>query len=255
MQPYIGVTGVMNKEEAVVLANAVPEKSNRLVMRGVLASSKTINGIPNKWPNRYPKPENLGSIFSPDARALDLVHYNTKEPETLCAQMERILELAGPYCQGFQLNMAWPDPRALEKFSGDAFSPIIVLQVGNRAFEMIEHSPEKLADKLVTEYNGLVNYILLDPSGGLGKPFDPELAKAYLYAVESKGFAWGLGVAGGLSPSTLDLLCLLVTEFPNLSIDAEGKLRDKDDRLDLNIATEYIRKAFEMFNKNAQSGS
>jgi len=58
----------------------------------------------------------------------------------------------------------------------------------------------------------------------------------------------GLGVAGGLSPTTLDLVRPLTNEFPDLSIDAEGRLRTPEDHLDLAVSSEYLRKAFEMFN-------
>ena len=57
----------------------------------------------------------------------------------------------------------------------------------------------------------------------------------------------GLVVAGGLSPTTLHLVQPLIEEFPDVSIDAEGRLRDHEDHLDLQVAGQYLSKAFKMF--------
>jgi hypothetical protein len=56
-----------------------------------------------------------------------------------------------------------------------------------------------------------------------------------------------LVIAGGLSDSTLDLLDALVGVFPEMSIDAEGRLRDANDRLDLVRAAQYVRHAYALF--------
>lgn len=61
----------------------------------------------------------------------------------------------------------------------------------------------------------------------------------------------GLGVAGGLSPSTLDLIGPLISDFPDLSIDAESLLRDKDDRIDTVQAGDYIGRARQSFARPA----
>ena len=250
MEPYVGVTGVMSDVEAISLLSAIPVAgSRRKLMMGLLASSKTIEGVPNKWPNRYPTLENIGSIFQNDPRALNLIHFNTKDPSLLFEQMLKAHSLAGPHCHGFQLNVAWPDPRALRAFYMMRKGPAIVLQVGSRAFACVKDSPRELADKIAQEYAKYIDYVLLDPSGGLGRPLDAEVLRGYLRALGVRGLPIGLGVAGGLSASTLHLVAPLLDEFPNLSIDAEGKLRDEDDRLDISAATAYIKNAFTLFKK------
>jgi len=122
-----------------------------------------------------------------------------------------------------------------------------VLQIGGHAFEMINDSPKQLAAK-VAEYNEVVEYVLLDPSGGYGKPLDPDRARDYLLALKAQNLGMGLGVAGGLSPTTLDPVRPLSREFPDLSIDAEGRLRTLEDHLDLAVSSEYLRRALAMFN-------
>ncbi|MDI6734376.1 MAG: hypothetical protein QMD50_02710 [Patescibacteria group bacterium] len=54
-------------------------------------------------------------------------------------------------------------------------------------------------------------------------------------------------VAGGLQAKNLDLLKPLIKEFPELSIDAEGKLRDEKDKLDFIAVKKYLEKAKEIF--------
>ena len=52
----------------------------------------------------------------------------------------------------------------------------------------------------------------------------------------------GLVVAGGLHAGNIDeLLSPLLPRWANVSIDAEGRLRDADDVLDLGAAVSYLR--------------
>lgn len=245
-KPYIGITGFMSLSDALHVLNAIPANANRLVMIGVLASLKTMRGIQNKWPNRYPAMDRIASIFPDHPSALNLIHYNTKEKETLGDQLVAMTEFGGANMQGFQLNIAWPALDVLAEYKKAYPAKQIVLQVGGHAFEMVNHSPEQLAAR-VAEYDEVAEYVLLDPSGGYGKPFDPECARDYLLALEAKNFGMRLGVAGGLSPTTLDLVEPLAREFPQLSIDAEGRLRTPEDHLDLNLARTYLQTALTIF--------
>lgn len=247
MKPYIGITGFMSREEVDFVLSKMPENSDRLLMVGVLASSKTLVGKKNRWPNRYPEMDEIAEIFIYHPLALNLIHYNTREPETLSDQLSKMTILVGVNLQGFQLNIAWPSPREIALYRKKYHHKIIVLQIGSHAFEKINHSPKKLATKVAAEYEDLVDYILLDPSGGYGKFFNPYKIRAYLEALREKDLHIGLGIAGGLGPKTLDLLELLITDFSDLSIDAEGKLRDENDNLDLEKAGKYLQGSFEIF--------
>lgn len=244
--PYIGITGFMSLDDVLHVLNSAPVDARRLVMVGVLASLKTMRGIQNKWPNRYPTMDKIADIFPDRPRALNLIHYNTKELDTLGNQLIAMTNYGGPNLHGFQLNIVWPSVDVLRAYREVYPTKQIVLQIGGHAFEMVNHSPEQLATRVV-EYDGLAEYVLLDPSGGYGKPFDPERARQYLVALKEKNLDVGLGVAGGLSPTTLNLVEPLAKEFPELSIDAEGRLRTPEDYLDLKLASEYIRKAFLIF--------
>lgn len=249
-RPYIGITGFMTQDEVLSVLDAMPASSDRLVMVGVLASQKTIFlGLQNKWPNRYPGPNDIAAIFPNHPLVLNFVHYNTKEPETLLEQMLRVTELGGPNFQGFQLNVKWPSPQVLEEYRRQHPGMRIVLQVGGGAFKAVNDSPQILAAKVADEYDGLADYLLLDPSGGFGKPFDTARAREFLNALRERGVErfLGLGVAGGLSPTTLNLVEPLVDDFQALSIDAEGRLRDESDTLNQDVAKEYVSMALQIF--------
>lgn len=255
MDPYIGITGFMTTEEVETVLGVFPEDSSRKLMVGVLGSEKTMMGQPNNWPNRYPDRKMVEYIFSDNPLALNLVHYNTKNSETIAMQIGIFADIfGGPNFHGFQLNIAWPSPKELLDYRTirKARNPLmtqedtIVLQIGGHAFNMVDNSPQKLAEK-VQEYKGLVDYLLLDPSGGKGQPFGTEKAREYLRALRDKDLGIGLGVAGGLSAETLHLIEPLIEEFPDLSMDAECLIRDEDDNLDLENAKWYVSATLEMF--------
>lgn len=243
--PYIGITGFMTEKEGDMVLSVIPPDSKQKLMRGVLVSQKTMRGEPNKRPNRYPKSEDIAGIFTDHPLALNLVHYNTNEHETLYGQMMDVTKIAGQNLHGFQLNLAWPDPQVLRHYRRAYPEMKIVLQVGHHAFELVGNSPEKLAEKL-EEYYDCIDCILLDPSGGNGVPFYPAIAKKYLDALAREKFRFGFGVAGGLSPTTLGLVEPLAYYFPDICIDAEGRLRDRNDCLDINQAKMYFVRAWAM---------
>ncbi len=253
-KPYIGITGFMSSQEVkTIIENTALSLSGRLLMVGVLASSKTIEGIPNKWPGRYPANNAIHDIFLDDDRCLNLIHYNTKEPDSLASQLTTMTALAGKKLNGFQLNIAWPDPSILDAYKKSHPEKVFVLQIGSRAFEMVNNSPEALARKVNSEYAGIADYVLLDPSGGLGIPFDSAIANDYLSALSEGSHEFGLGVAGGLSSSTLNLIEPLIEDYPSLSIDAEGRLRSPqpEDALQIEAAIQYVQNALELFSMPA----
>jgi hypothetical protein len=236
----------MSADEVKEVLKAVPNGVSRKLMVGVLASSKTIKGIPNKWPNRYPRAEDIAGIFPDHPAALNLVHFNSKEPERLLDQMLEVTELGGRNFHGFQLNIKWPEVRVLGKYKKRHPDKILVLQCGSGALEAAENDPEKVA-KAAWIYQEICEYLLIDPSGGFGKPFDPQKGYEYLGYLNAIVEKMSFGIAGGLSPDTLDLLETIAKVFPDTSIDAEGRLRDASDNLDVAIAREFVSRAYELF--------
>ncbi len=240
---YVGVTGFMRPGEITATLTVWPETTERKLMVGILVSSKTLMGVQNKWPGRYPHVNVVSKLLVDDPRVLNLVHYNTDHPDRLGADLKTMHESFGPHLHGFQLNMVWPEPSALldYRMAGHTDS-FIVLQIGARALREFDgsntlHLANQLAYK-IGRYEECADAILIDPSGGLGLPFDPVKAMLYLRAITDKGIAIGMGVAGGLGPNRMDLdpLGELFEVFPRLNIDAEGKLRTPHPEDALNVA-------------------
>jgi len=250
-KPYIGVTGFMTPGEVGEVLDALPTYYTHQVMVGVLASDKTLDGLDNKHPRRFPRIERVKDLFPDDERALNLVHFNTHRPERLTDDLIDLTQrYGGPNMHGFQLNVAWPDPKQLLTYKKICQPKRLVLQLGGAAVAEVEGSARKLANR-VAQYAYIATDVLLDPSGGVGREFDIARAIEYLRAMRDLGL--GLGVAGGLSASNLiRLIEPIAAEFPDISIDAEGKLRDGNDDLDLREARRFVTHAATIFNRLAR---
>lgn len=247
MAPYIGITGFMSQTEVRAVLEVVPQDADHELMVGVLASSKTLADVTNKYPARYPRIRSVASIFDHDLRTLNLIHYATDDPSTLENQLFGLWHRGGDLLDGFQLNIAWPDPRQLDRIRKEI--KIIVLQINDCAMAEVANDARALARKL-DDYDGLITDILIDSSAGHGQPFDPIKASELLLAIRERHPLLDLGVAGGLSAQNLHLVEPLAKLIPDLNIDAEGRLRNPaDDRLDLDAAREYVIAAFNLFKR------
>jgi hypothetical protein len=247
LKPYIGITGVMTLREMEYLAGLadthIPEHGS--MMCGVLMSHKTLNGKPAGNPRRYPPRERICRMFMEHPKFLNLVHYNSREPDIL-EQLEEALKWVGPYCHGFQLNVAWPDHLDLVDFKQRHPDKVIVLQLSARVLAEIE---------VYTNYTGLLRYsggidaVLIDASGGQGEALDVDRVVSLRRRIDDE-FPLrnvSVGVAGGLDRYSVDVVRELRKSQPAwetnpvFSIDAEGRLRTALDALDLDAVTEYVR--------------
>lgn len=253
-KPYIGVTGFMSQQEVHFLREHVPPEpwGGYDLMAGILVGSKTLRGEPNRHPGRFPKIEQVRHILYQDPHVLWLIHFHTEKPEALQWELCEVIERAGECCNGIQLNVVWPDPQVVENYwqflSARSQNPRIVLQVGGRALRQTGNDPQEVARRVCTYWEtGSITDVLIDPSGGLGLAFDPSVATAYLSVLKEQCPGLGLGIAGGLSASSLHLIEPLIPCFPRLNIDAEGRLRNAtDDSLNLAETIAYVSSALRM---------
>ncbi len=256
-KPYIGVTGIFDLEDLVVTIREAfynrqtPFPTNYQLMVGVLVSYNTMSGRRSeKFPNRYPAIESIPRLLdlNPGGFLTYLIHYNSKQPN-LSDQLAMLVDICGQNLEGFQLNICWPDPKELQKFRTEGRGHTVVLQVGEKAFEAIDNNPVKLADKIRTEYYELVDYVLLDPSGGTGKEMSIAGTDGYLSELYGHGLNKKLrfGIAGGLHSGNLESIRPLVEKYDSLSIDAESKLRHPhDDTLNYQELIQFIRTTKEL---------
>jgi hypothetical protein len=248
---YIGVTGFTHASQVETALSHVPVATPRMLMVGVLATHKTIQGLSGGNSNRNPKREDIAHIFSEDWRTLNLVHYCTRDQSELAAQLWSALQWGGPRCDGLQMNIVWPDADVVRGLRRSKKHVSIVLQINRGCMESCGNSPDKVAARAVMDYGDTINYVLLDASGGKGVPFVPEEAAAYLKALDraraTAGQSFELLVAGGLHAGNLqDLLTPIRMVEPFIGIDAEGALRT-DDVLDNGKVGAFLDTAYRFF--------
>ncbi len=247
---YTGATGFTDRAQAIAALNA-DGNEDRQLMIGVLASEKTLRGeqlTQSRLVNRYPPIDSIASIFIDHPAVLNLVHYNTRNSDGLCEQLYELTKKSGPHCHGFQLNMAWPDPKQLLRFHlHTSWEKRIVLQIGAGAMKVLDDNPKRIADK-VGEYLGahpVIRDVLIDASGGLGKDFALEDTRKLVREICSRHYEVNLGVAGGLHAGNIYRLVPLLEEAnrfgQSLNFDAEGKLRrTPEDPLDVRLTASYL---------------
>ncbi|HUD03913.1 MAG TPA: hypothetical protein VMR73_00265 [Candidatus Paceibacterota bacterium] len=281
MQTYIGVTGFMTPEEIASAYSVVPQRKqeprlkvgfpkyrDHSLMIGILASWKSLRGIPLKpeWQKRYPKnTAEIKNIFvsagKPESTfdPLRLIHYSCgKNVDDLAHDLRMMKDEVGQSFDGFQLNIPWPDPEVLgEVLEPHDFDPdgvgdwgdAVILQIGQAAIEMAHNSPHEITSRL-KKYEGVIDGVLLDPSGGQGKIFDCGQAQKILHAINIENNNLSVGIAGGLCAETLHLLQPLIRRgLSSMSIDAEGRIRNKDGDMDIPAMQKYLVEAFEMFSR------
>jgi hypothetical protein len=258
VQPYVGITGFMEQKEIVHLLERVHDSqwNGRRLMVGVLVSQKTKGGKQNKWVGSYPHIEKVPELFIEDNRCLNLIHYNTDQPERLTEELEELLELAGENCHGFQVNACWPSAEQLSGLRTRHPGLRIVLQVGKQALEQCHYSEGAVLDKVASYADAkAITGILYDPSGGLGVFSNLDTALPILQEISAADHCIGIGLAGGLRAERLRSLSGVASRIPQLSLDAQGQLRWPEEephtnRLDLSKAYAYLIAGLTLFNPN-----
>ena len=120
---------------------------------------------------------------------------------------------------------------------------------------MLGHDPRRIVARLA-EYEGLIDYALLEPSGGVGKAFVPTYIAPILEACVASNLDIGWGVAGGLGAGRLSVLEPLLEICPELSWDAQARLRSADGQvLDLAACEQYLREGIALLHKQPGRGS
>lgn len=272
IKPYVGLTGISTRIEAQIVAeefvkNGFSNESSHIPMFGILMSEKTLNDLPPKGlktPNiKYPNWRPIKSRMKELAKyGLPMIHYTTKEKETLPEQVKKIFR--GLYhdgslydeniCRAVQLNIGWPKPGHLEEIARELPELMITFQLSSKA--QADYSPEEIAEK-ISPYKDFISYVLIDPSGGRGKDFDIPKSLDVYNAVKEKFSSLVLGFAGGLTGNNVKEKCFnLISKIgKNFCIDAEGGLRVQEicldeqynDDLDLEKVRKYISASGEIF--------
>lgn len=292
--PYTGIAGFSSAAEVrAVAADAytlsgfgTPHYGRRKLAIGVLVSHETFSGqAPRKFPERYPaigkvrgiidaacqpyvhrapwQPETEGTTFDLKSRTLRLIHYNGPG-EGLCARLDALCEIGGPNLDGFQLNMPWPPTEEMKLWATDHPTMRLILQINRKMYANVASTPQRLVNEIAKSYMPwCLTDMLFDLSGGGGQKIGLAQAEEVLDALYGAfGDQVGIGIAGGLDWQSVWDLKPLFQKWPDLSIDAEGRIRDvftdpKDKEKILSdtlgdAAREYARRAFGVMPRRAK---
>ncbi|MBU6501065.1 MAG: hypothetical protein KGJ89_02980 [Patescibacteria group bacterium] len=262
--PYVGINGYLwplEVENTIAFWSEQLKgvRNKRPLMIGVSADQNSLLCDKSLQEKRYAPGSRIQHVFRTDdsAKVLNLIHYNTNNPNTLSDQLLRLTDLGGRRLHGFQLNdlsINRPAVREriiseLAKYCVNYPNVRIILQTSSAVVSELENvfgekAPNELA-RHIASFGGFVSDILFDMSGGTGKLLDAEKAMRYLSVIHQENSSLGLGVAGGLEGRVLPGLSDLFFTFRNLNIDTERKMKDVQGRFDWLVVHEYLSIAAE----------
>lgn len=258
-RPYIGITGVETPTQAQHLLNIfdqrAPARVDVSLHLGLMMSYKTLHGLPTQWANVFPKKESLRGVFAAGSRfdVLTCLHYADYDGIDVEDSLVETFSYVCPEANSLQLDMIWPDPDAiaaalLRGWEGD--SPTVILQVGRAALEAVHRRPNELVNRL-SDYEGVVDCVLLDESGGEGRPIQIGSVLPLAQAIARNCSRFKIAFAGGLGPDTIKPVAKeLLTMFPMASFDAQKNLCTNSDvrsGLDLTRCARYLWSALEAY--------
>jgi hypothetical protein len=249
---YIGFTDPMTQWDTQRALAQVPPLMNIKLHVGVMTSRTKISGKPTAYDDVWLPIERISEPFVDDARVINILHYADFGKEDFYPTLRSAVQHSGALLDGIQLDMVWPNPSDVIHVLGKQKEKdplLFILQVGRKAFEMIDHDPAKLLERLRT-YGQSLTHVLFDLSMGEGKPMDASQFRPYIEATYARFPDVGQAVAGGLGPDTLELVEPLIADYSFLSIDAQGQLRDSGDSkqpLTIERVERYVKNAYQMY--------
>lgn len=244
---YIGITDFDNRFRVIEMLDLFPESHPRKLMMGVMSSWKWFHGGTTKWNKVWLPRDQIKQMFVDHPKVFNTLHWADYDNMTSNTDIIRACLDCGKYLHAVQLDMIWPRFNLCWVIRDTIRVPII-LQVGKKALEDISNDEAKLLLKLEI-YRTLIDGILLDCSMGRGVPMNPELLRSFIIPVKSAFPELHIAVAGGLGPDTIHLVEPIIREFPDVSFDAQGQLRDSGDSTEpINWvrAKNYMAKALEL---------
>lgn len=256
-KPYIGITDFMTRDqtlEALGYFHAVTRfKMSHKLMVGVMMSYKTLHKQPTKWAGAFPKSANVSEIFVSHPLAFNTLHYADYTNSDVAESIAHAILYGGVNLHALQLDMVWPDKKDIATTVVSQDRPIsVILQVGSKAMAEVDDDPIKVIQKL-RDYGDTIDGVLFDKSMGQGKPMDAQVLMPYVEEVYEHLPRLRVAVAGGLGPDTMHVVEPIVARFPDISIDAQERLRPSGsalDPIDWELANKYLEEASKMFAKH-----
>jgi hypothetical protein len=222
---YVGITGLTSPAQVLEIQSMLdrvkwPDECK--FMNGILVSRKTLRGLEPDNPAQYRPLSEIPDLLPSDPRFFNVIHFNSRDPRLL-KQLDEVLEISDKI-HAIQLNIHWPNDAELVDWVAQGSGVKLILQISRRAFDSIGASPTDLLECL-NNYRGIASYVLFDPSGGTGAPYDRREAEEVLKALVDSSLPMRWGVAGGLSAERIYGLKSLLEIYPGLCWDAQSRLR------------------------------
>ncbi|MBI2582289.1 hypothetical protein HYV87_04160 [Candidatus Woesearchaeota archaeon] len=232
---YVGITGFKEDREVRTVAEQFlehgflgPEAGHtakyHVPMFGFLCSSKRLADRRSQG-EQSPRAEVLDCLarYTPHG-AIPMIHYFTENRKALAEEVKRVFSIGDmyekDYCRAVQINMEWPDTDQIEAIRKEFPEMDVVLQLPKEALKDSQRA---------IEYGDLVQYCLIDPSGGKGQEISDEhlgLVKILHDSMPNTR----IGVAGGLNGDNVREIMKKVYDAIGdfFCIDAQGQLRTDD---------------------------
>jgi len=222
---YIGVTDFENRHDVNTVSALIPPSSTHKLHVGAMMSYKSLHGIPSRvgWENIWLNAEGLRALFANDNRVLNTLHWADYDNLTQVGDLIQAASLCGEYLHAMQLDMVWPEIELIEQLKTARPELKIILQVSHKAMEQIPST--QTLQSMLARYEQSVDYILLDWGMGRGEAFEPQQALSVVEAALEVFEEPRIAVAGGLGPQTYTNLREILTKYPLISCDAQGRLR------------------------------
>ena len=256
MKDYVGITGAVTVQETKDICKEFSNagyglETPHIPMLGFLVSYKTLKGQQTKN-RRYPQFNEIPELLrATENKFFTMIHYNSRVVESLSDQVAEIFD--GIYqedlCRAIQLNVIWPYSHQVKKIKEEHPDMNIVFQLSYSSMQ--GKTPTQIAE-IIKTYDDVLSYVLIDPSGGRGIPFDIESSVSIYSELRNRCPDVHIGFAGGFNGDDADLrIDKLIRYIGNdqFSIDAEGGLRDKitseygDDILNIEKVRRYLELA------------
>jgi hypothetical protein len=251
--PYIGVTGITNISELEEALDCAREagitRIGRRFMVGYLVTPDLLIGNPPKRRRFVPDMPQLLELTQASTRAgaLSVVHFETKdipECEQNISELFRYLYTRGT-CQTVQIN-GTPDADDVRRIRKQFPDLTLIYQIRT---ELLAHGADAVAAELGKHQSAFKRF-LIDPSCGHGRDMDIKESVAIARRIMGSLSAPSIGFAGGFcGENARSQVSALIKEFgtDSFSIDAEGKLRNEHDALEMHKVRSYLNEAVKGF--------
>lgn len=250
---YIGITGITKVSEIDIIKTLV---KNRILMCGILVSYKILHGDNNSENKRYVNVADLYNVCkaSHNAGFFTVLHYNTRNRISFDKELDTIMNTYKLHdvVDGFQLNIDIPNCDTLASLKQMYPTKKIIFSLNRDILYFPSENVLNLNFTSNTYLNAyfntsiakIIDYVLIDLSGGIGKNLDVNTSVNIYNALKQSKYSNNIGFAGGFNETNVSDLCLNIADRINsntFSIDAESRLRTENNELDLETVTRYLQ--------------